>query len=136
MCRPCVAYRPDGRKPVMHVNGTDLMPIALRESEYLRMDDDPEAFFAQLDLPAVSYMARWPLGADELDNTVAEYRRETSRRWRAAHPGADKRKRRRDRAAYMREYRKRTVTPSGDGPPFRSSDSRALLSGNIGQGES
>ena len=37
------------------------------------------------------------------------------REWRSSHPGADKRKRKRDRAAYMRDYRKRnpvgTVIP-------------------------
>ena len=122
-CRPCVAYRPDGRKPVLH--GADQMPIALREKEYDRMTDDSEAYFARLDgkAGAVATLAHGFTedtlipGLDvEMYDQIAEYRRETVRRWRAAHPGADKRKR--NRAEYMRDYRKRTVTRSSRTPQF------------------
>jgi len=129
-CRPCVAYRPDGRKPVLH--GADQMPIALREKEYDRMTDDSEAYFARLDgkAGAVATLAHGFTedtlipGLDvEMYDQIAEYRRETVRRWRAAHPGADKRKR--NRAEYMRDYRKRN--PKFTYTPFRSSVSRPSM---------
>jgi hypothetical protein len=114
-CRACVAYR--SRKDDIRMVAD--LPTSLTADEYgLMADGDTEAFYSRIDTGrTISTLARWFPSTADVDDTVAEYRRETSRRWRAAHPGADKRKRdHRDRAEYMREYRKRTVTPKGSLP--------------------
>lgn len=110
-CCNCVAYR--SRKDDIRMIAD--LPAALTDQEYeLMAEGDTDAFYARIGTGrTVATLARWFPGTADVDDAVAEYRNETSRRWRAAHPGADKRKRKRDRAAYMREYRKRTVTPSG-----------------------
>jgi hypothetical protein len=109
-CRPCAAYRnrADGIRMIAEA------PTSLTSDEYaLLADGDTEAFYARIDSGrTVATLARWYPSAADVDDAVAEYRNETSRRWRAAHPGADKRKR--NRAEYMRDYRKRN--PSGPTP--------------------
>lgn len=109
-CRPCVAYR--NRAEGIRLIGE--LPAALLEPEWELMATDSDAFFTWLDegWTSIATLARKCIPTDELPEQAAEYRRETMRRWRAAHPGADKRKRQRDRAAYMREYRKRNPVRS------------------------
>lgn len=96
-CHGCPAYRgrnPDGSE-VGVLNRDDSLN-SLSEEEYERYvelveeEQDPPAFYEWL---LEGRSRGWP--GTERD---AEYQR----RWRAAHPGYDKRKR--DRAAYMRRY--------------------------------
>lgn len=109
-CRPCVAYR--SRKDDIRMVAD--LPTSLTSDEYdLMAEGETDAFYARIDSGhTVATLARWYPSSADVDDTVAEYRNETSRRWRAAHPGADKRKR--SRAEYMRDYRKRN--PSGPLP--------------------
>lgn len=109
-CRSCVAYR--SRKDDIRMIAD--LPTSLTADEYALMaDGDTDAFYARIDTGrTVATMARWYPSSADVDDAVAEYRREAVRRWRAAHPGADKRKR--SRAEYMRQYRKRN--PKGSLP--------------------
>lgn len=113
----CPAYR----YPKGGYNGMDRKgePIAFTEAEYKLFLDDGEAFYATKEVGhTLTGMVRTftqdttydglPV---EMYDVLTEMKREKSREWRAAHPGYDKRARgHRDRAAYMREYRKRNPT--------------------------
>jgi hypothetical protein len=117
--------------------GTDQeTPIGLKPDEHRRyqdalnaslIDEDPEPLFAWfrrqerelITYPDGSHVIVVGPGERTLrvygDPDAQERYAVRQREWRAAHPGADKRKRgHRDRAAYMREYRARqkaSVTP-------------------------
>lgn len=111
--------------------------VSFTEAEYeAYMDDGWEGVVAYKERTTVpvSTMARQPwlpaldLLTDDEEEAVREYRRDAVRRWRARNPGADKR--RRDRAAYFREYRKRnpkgqTVPASNGAGKIEDGDVRA-----------
>lgn len=118
-CSGCPCYRGIERDGSL-VDGLtgvdDPVMFAYTEKEWnLLLDEGYEALIAYKDrLAAVSTIARTPgmvelLLEDEEVEEVREYVRDGVRRWRARNPGADKRKR--DRAAYFREYRKRKAQP-------------------------
>jgi len=109
-CRSCVAYRNRADGVRMAAD----LPTSLTSDEYnLMAEGETDAFYARIDSGrTVATLARWYPSSADVDDAVAEYRNDGVRRWRAAHPGADKRKR--NRAEYMRDYRKRN--PKGPTP--------------------
>lgn len=105
-CRPCVAYRNAAQGHTGLAPDGDTI-LSLTSAEYELLLDDIDAFYRKKEegWSAISTLARKAILTEDLPDEAAEYRRDTMRRWRAAHPGADKRKR--NRAEYMRQYRKR-----------------------------
>lgn len=88
------------------------------EAKFIDDASDPLAVFLsrmQLEATKDPLTGRWQvthgIGARTLamigDPSGLAVQAAKSREWRAAHPGADKRVRKRDRAAYMRDYRAR-----------------------------
>ena len=120
-CRSCPAYRyPAGGYTGMWKGE----PLALTDAEHELLLDDLDTFYAVMDqaetMRTTATLARTVASIEDLPIEAQEYRRGAVRRWRAAHPGADKRKR--SRAEYMRQYRKRN--PKGPAPPVLDSRKR------------